>query len=133
MAACLESVKEIADEIIFVDSFSTDSTIEIVKRFTNDIYLEEFRGHVEQKNYAVSKAKNDWVLSLDCDERLSKQAVIDIQSLWQKHHEDIISSKIRAVSFHRLTYYIYRFIYHSGCLVRTPMTGLIATRFIRLI
>lgn len=108
---CLKSVQAIADEIVFVDSISSDKTVEIVKKYTDNIILQKFLGHVEQKQLAVDKAKNDWVLCIDCDERLSNKAINDIQKAWE---EKLPDSKAAAFSFHRLTYYVYRWIKHSG-------------------
>lgn len=70
---CLESLKDIADEIVVVDSFSTDSTEIICNRHNTRFIKHEFEGYVEQKNYAVSQAKNKYVLSLDADETLSDE------------------------------------------------------------
>src|SRR5512139_2848429 len=81
---CLQSVQGVADEIIVVDSLSTDKTIEIVSRYTDKIFHQKFLGHVEQKNLAVSKASHDWILSLDCDERLSPDLRDSILSIKDK-------------------------------------------------
>ena len=80
---CLKSLSSIADEVVVVDSFSTDSTLEIAGRYTDKIYKQEFLGHIEQKNLAVEKASHDWILSLDCDERLSvelQQSILSIKN-----------------------------------------------------
>ena len=62
---CLQSILPLADEIIFVDSYSTDETIKIAEKYTNKIYMQNFLGYVQQKNFAIDKAKNNWVLCLD--------------------------------------------------------------------
>jgi len=67
---CLESVAW-ADEIIVVDSFSEDSTVEIARNYTDKIYQREFAGFGEQKNFALSKTSGDWILSIDADERVT--------------------------------------------------------------
>ena len=69
---CLKSLNSIADEIIVVDSFSTDRTPEICKAFNVTFIQHKFEGYIEQKNYAVSLANNDYILSLDGDEALSE-------------------------------------------------------------
>lgn len=70
---CLESIKGIVDEIILVDSYSSDKTIEIAKRYTNNIFLKKFENDFSaQRNFALTKAKGDWILSIDADETLSK-------------------------------------------------------------
>jgi glycosyltransferase involved in cell wall biosynthesis len=71
----LESVKEIADEIIVVDSFSTDRTIEIVKEFTDKIYIKEYKYHGLQMNYAIGLCTHDWVFCIDSDEFLDEGMV----------------------------------------------------------
>jgi len=77
---CLESVLW-ADEIILVDAFSSDATVEIAKEFTEHIFQKEWAGFANQKAYALSLARNEWVLSLDADEQLSSQLSCEIQSL----------------------------------------------------
>jgi glycosyltransferase involved in cell wall biosynthesis len=62
-----------ADEIIIVDSGSKDRTLEICRGFTDKVFHRDWSGFVDQKNHAVGKASNDWVLSLDADERISSE------------------------------------------------------------
>jgi glycosyltransferase involved in cell wall biosynthesis len=66
--ACLDSVKW-ADEIVVVDSFSTDGTVEICKSYTEKVYQREWENYSSQKNFGHSKCHYDWVLSIDADER----------------------------------------------------------------
>lgn len=105
---CLTSLEGIADEIIYVDSHSTDKTVAIVKKFTKKIFYRKFDNYVAQKNFAAAKAKHDWILNLDCDERLSDQLRQSILALKQTGAEKA------GYKFNRLTWYIYRFIRHSG-------------------
>lgn len=77
---CLESVKW-ADEIILVDAFSTDRTIDIAKSYTDKIFQREWIGFAAQKNFALSLAANEWILSLDADERVSQDLKLKIQNL----------------------------------------------------
>ncbi len=77
---CLKSV-EWADEIIVVDSESTDKTIELAKQFTSQIFTRKWEGYVPQKKYALSLAKNEWVLSLDADERITSELKDEIVNL----------------------------------------------------
>ena len=67
------------DEIVVVDSFSTDKTVEICKEFGCRVMFKKFEGYGSQKRYAVSLAKNDWVLCLDADEVLSSALICEIQ------------------------------------------------------
>jgi glycosyltransferase involved in cell wall biosynthesis len=77
---CLKSV-DWADEIIVVDSESTDKTVELAKQFTDKIFIRKWDGYVPQKRYALSLARNEWVLSLDADERLTPELKEEIINL----------------------------------------------------
>ena len=70
--ACLESVKW-ADEIVVVDNGSTDRTLEVCQEYGARVFREDWKGYSTQKNSAVEKARNEWVLSLDADERVSSE------------------------------------------------------------
>ncbi|MBN1107777.1 MAG: glycosyltransferase family 2 protein [Bacteroidales bacterium] len=70
---CLASLDGIADEIVVVDSFSTDSTPSICSRFNVKFSTHPFEGYVQQKTYATSLASFTWVLSIDADEALSEE------------------------------------------------------------
>lgn len=78
--ACLESVKW-ADEIIIVDSFSQDKTIEICKEYTDKIYQIPWEGFGKTKNIALSKATTSWILVLDADERVPQDLREEIVSI----------------------------------------------------
>jgi glycosyltransferase involved in cell wall biosynthesis len=69
---CLETVQW-ADEIVVVDSHSQDRTVEIAREFTKKIFQKEYKGHIDKKRFAVSKATHDWVFSIDADERVTPQ------------------------------------------------------------
>ncbi len=69
---CLESVRW-ADEIIVIDSGSSDDTVSIARQFTDKVFYNEWKGFAEQKSFAMSLATNDWLLSLDADERLTEK------------------------------------------------------------
>jgi len=79
VGAALESVSW-ADEIVVVDSGSTDETVSIARQFTPRVDVRDWPGYVEQKNFAASIASHDWILSLDADERVSaelRQEILD--------------------------------------------------------
>ncbi len=80
IAGAVESLSW-AEEIVVVDSGSTDATLEICRRYTDRIFHRDWSGYVDQKNYAVERAANDWIFSLDADERASPELVREIQSL----------------------------------------------------
>lgn len=77
---CLESVNW-CDEIILVDSESSDKTVEIAKEFTDKIFIKKWNGFAVQKRFSLEKASNEWVLSIDADERVSDDLRIDIEKL----------------------------------------------------
>src|SRR5687768_5887603 len=72
IARCIEFVKKVADEIIVVDSCSSDRTAEIAQSKGAVVKLQPFLGYVEQKITALQVSSNDYVLSLDADEALDK-------------------------------------------------------------
>ena len=76
---CLKSVQW-ADEIIIVDSESNDTTVEIAGKYTQKIYTRKWEGYSKQKQYALSLASNEWVLSVDADERITVELKDEIQS-----------------------------------------------------
>ena len=81
---CLESVK-FADEIIVVNNFSTDKTLEIAKKFTKSIFEKPNHSMLNiNKNFGFSKAKNKWILYLDADERVTPKLREEILEKIQK-------------------------------------------------
>ena len=70
IAECLGSVAW-ADEILVVDSFSTDRTVEIAKKYADRVIQHEYINSAAQKNWAIPKARHEWVMILDCDERVT--------------------------------------------------------------
>lgn len=103
---CLKSLQPVVDEIIVVDSLSTDRTLEIVSRYTDKIFHQKFLGHVEQKNLAVSKSSHDWILSLDCDERLTPELAASILAIKDSLDERSVYRMARK------TFYVYRWLNH---------------------
>lgn len=70
---CLKSVADIADELIVLDSGSTDMTVELCKKYTEDVTITDWPGFGKQKQRALDKATCDWVLSIDADEALDDE------------------------------------------------------------
>ncbi len=105
---CLESIKW-ANEIIVVDGFSNDGTVDICKQYTEKIYQRKWDGFISQKNYALSLATKEWVLSLDADEELSELLMDEIKGVLENNDVDC-----DAYSMPRKTYYLGRWILHSG-------------------
>jgi glycosyltransferase involved in cell wall biosynthesis len=85
---CLESVNW-CDDIVIVDDYSRDNTLEIVKKYTDHIYQRKWDNEGIHRNFAYAKAKNDYVLSLDSDERVTpelKQEIINLIESGFKHN-----------------------------------------------
>jgi glycosyltransferase involved in cell wall biosynthesis len=80
IADCLESVKW-ADEIIVVDDESTDATREIAKRYTDKIFSRKMENEGRHRNWAYAQTSNDWVLSVDADERVTPELADEITAL----------------------------------------------------
>ena len=106
--AALDSLRW-ADEIIVVDSESADRTVEIARRFTDQIYVRPWPGYSAQKNFAASQASFEWIFSLDADERVSDELARELEQIKQ-------GSEPAAAGFEmpRLTWYLGRWIKHSG-------------------
>jgi glycosyltransferase involved in cell wall biosynthesis len=83
IAAALESVAW-ADEIVVVDSHSEDDTVEIAKRCATRVEIRDWAGYSAQKNFAAGLASNDWILSLDADERVTPALAQEIQELMRR-------------------------------------------------
>ena len=77
-----EALKSVAwaDELIVVDSVSTDETVAVARQHTDRVIVREWPGYVAQKNYAASIASHDWILSLDADERATPELAAEITS-----------------------------------------------------
>ncbi|PKP50106.1 MAG: glycosyltransferase family 2 protein [Bacteroidetes bacterium HGW-Bacteroidetes-12] len=107
IARCLDSVLPVADEIVVVDSFSTDDTEKICSKYNVKFLQHPFEGHIEQKNYALAQAQFDYVLSLDADEALSETLSQEIKNIKTHCEKD-------AYSFNRLTNFCGQWIKHCG-------------------
>ncbi len=106
---CLESLKDVADEIVVVDSLSTDATKAICEEFDVKFIEQKWLGYSEQKNLANNIASYDWILSIDADEALSdelRKSVLEIKN--DGDDNDIV------YSFNRLNNYCGKWIHHSG-------------------
>lgn len=83
---CIKSLLNVVDEIIVVDSYSTDRTKAICQNYDVTFIEQEFLGYVEQKNFALSKATHDYIVSLDGDESLSEElqkSIIALKNNWK--------------------------------------------------
>jgi glycosyltransferase involved in cell wall biosynthesis len=104
---CLASLQGVADDIVVVDSNSTDRTLAICEQYKARVVNHTFEGHIEQKNYAITQALHPHVLSLDADECLDETLKEEIRRV----KEDFGAS---GYSMNRLTNYCGQWIKHSG-------------------
>lgn len=101
-----------ADEIIVIDSGSTDKTREIAEKAGAKVYTHAWPGYGQQKNYAHQKATGDWVLNIDADERVSPALANEIRSAVELAQNG--KSPYLGFSFPRKTYYLGRWIRFGG-------------------
>jgi len=106
IARCIRSVEKVADEIIVLDSYSKDSTVDIARGLGATIFQEKFRGYIGQKNLAMQLASHNYILSLDADEALDDTLVKSILAA----KEDFPH---RAYRMNRCTNYCGRFMSHG--------------------
>ena len=78
ISQCINSLNPFCSEILVVDSFSTDKTIELAKKLGAKVIQNEFNSHVKQKNFAIENAKNDWIISIDADEIIQVKKGYDL-------------------------------------------------------
>lgn len=104
---CIQSLLPVVDEIIVVDSLSSDKTVEIAESLGAQVIAQKFLGHIEQKNLAIEKTNYDYVLSLDADEALTPElqnSILKAKGNWQGE----------GYSFNRLTNYCGKWIKTCG-------------------
>jgi glycosyltransferase involved in cell wall biosynthesis len=109
IADCLESIKWV-DELIVVDSYSTDATAEIARRYTDRIVQHEFAGHVAQTRFAFEQTTCDWVLWLDADERLTQEAAEEVRGIFERPG----GPGYDGFALPRKTFFLGRWITHGG-------------------
>jgi hypothetical protein len=104
---CLDALQGVGDEVLVVDSFSTDRTMEICQRHGARVVQHAFAGYVEQKNFATDQAQFDYVLQLDADEVLTdelRQNIWLVKQNWEH----------AAYALARLTNYCGTWVHHGG-------------------
>ena len=106
IADCINSAN-FADEIIVLDSKSSDDTVSISKKLGAKVFIRSWRGYGAQKNLAIKFCRGDWVLSLDADERISKSLKMEIQTVLK-------DPKFSAYAIQRRSYFLSKIIKFSG-------------------
>ncbi len=104
--AALQSVSRFS-EIIIIDDFSTDSTISIARKYTDNIFQIKWQGYARQKQSGIDKASMPWVLVLDADERVTEELADEIRTI-------IESSSCNAFYIPRKNFFLGRWIRHGG-------------------
>lgn len=99
LASALESLRW-ADEIIVVDSESTDDTVAIARGFTDQVIVRPWPGYVAQKNFAAEQAAHDWIFSLDADERVTPTLAEEIRALLAGAEPASAGYRVPRVTFH---------------------------------
>lgn len=104
---CILSLEGVVDEIVVVDSYSSDRTEAICAQYGVTFIQHAFAGHIQQKNWAITQASSPYVLSLDADEALSeelRQSILAVKNNWTA----------QGYFFNRLNNYCGQWIHHSG-------------------
>lgn len=99
-----------ADEIVFVDSESTDKTIEIAKKYTDKIFNREFKGFKDKHEFADAQTTGDWIFWIDADERVGDELKVSIASLRTKDDSELADG----YKISRKTFFMDRWIRHCG-------------------
>ena len=107
IANCIESIKSIADDILVVDSFSTDNTVSIAIKLGARVVSNKFVGHIEQKNFAITQAFYPHILSLDADELPDERLIKEIYKVKANWNAD-------GYYFNRLNNYCGKWIRHGA-------------------
>jgi (heptosyl)LPS beta-1,4-glucosyltransferase len=104
---CLGSIRDLADEIIILDAFSSDKTVAIAQEFNARVEQRTWQGYAASKNYLNSLVQSDYILSLDADEALSDE-------LYQTLKREKEKGFSGTYSVNRMTNYMGKWIKHSG-------------------
>jgi len=108
IGACLESISW-CDEIVVIDSFSTDRTVEICRRYTDRVIQRAWPGYRAQKEFAHSQATREWVLLIDADERVTPELREEIKEALSQSADGY-----EAFAIPRLVYYLGRWWWRGG-------------------
>lgn len=109
LADCLDTVKDWADDIVVVDSGSTDNTVAIASLYTDKVYIHnEWQGFGKQRQIAQSYLNTTWIFAIDADERVSKALKENILAAVEKNEQHI------CYKVNRLSKAFGKFIHHSG-------------------
>ena len=105
---CVHSVRKVCDEVIVIDSYSNDNTIELARTLGCKVYQKKYLGDGPQKNIASNYAKNNWLLSIDADEILDEELIKSINNL------DLEKTEYDSFSFNRKNHIGNQWIKYAG-------------------
>ena len=105
---CLKSL-DWAEELVIVDSFSTDGTYEICQRHTDKTYQRKWTGHRDQYQYAANQTTHDWIMFVDADEEIPRELAEEIRKVLEERTNDVDGFLV-----YRRTYYLGRWIRFGG-------------------
>ena len=105
---CIKSVIW-CDEVVIIDSFSSDKTVSRAENYTDKIFRNEWKGFAEQRKFALTKVKTEWILSIDADERCSNDLKVEIENLQKQNN---ISSKGFLIP--RKSYFLGKWVKNCG-------------------
>lgn len=105
---CLESVKW-ADEIVVLDTHSTDRTVEICRQFTDRVFCVDWHGYGKQKNLCADRATHNWILNIDSDEEISAEGAEEIKKVLLQG-----DPKQPVYDFPRKNYFAQRWVRYGG-------------------
>jgi glycosyltransferase involved in cell wall biosynthesis len=109
IADCLESIRW-ADELVVVDSYSEDGTVDLARRYTDRVIQRPFEGYVSQASFAFEQTTGDWVIWLDADERLTPEATEEARAFLEMPD----AGGYDGFAFKRKTWFLGRWITHGG-------------------
>ena len=105
ISECIKSVKDLANEIIVIDGGSEDNTIEVSEELGAKVIKNPFKNFSDQRNLALSLAKNDWVFYIDSDERATPEFISEVK---KKINETSVGSVVAGFYVRRKTFYLGR-------------------------
>jgi glycosyltransferase involved in cell wall biosynthesis len=112
LSRCLQSVAPLVDEILIVDSGSTDATLDIAAKFGARVVHQDWLGYVGQKNFALTQAAHSWVLSIDADEEIAPDLAKAIARVKNDSAADTPGAP-NGYEFSRIVFYRGRWIRHG--------------------
>ncbi|MCC8398543.1 MAG: glycosyltransferase family 2 protein [Rickettsia endosymbiont of Labidopullus appendiculatus] len=117
VARAINSVKDIVEELIVVDSGSTDNTVQIARNLGAKVIFNEWDGYVKQKTFGENLCQNDWILNIDADEELSKELQDEIEFIFASNIQDnYLAYRTKIVILHRNDHKVRRFAPYNKCI-----------------